>query len=79
MVRLQDEEWLLEPRSLRRRIDIDGLGWLGPCSSASHIEVVEQSERFVRIPTTMDWAPEHEWAAVFATRPSDWAWRTGRR
>ena len=38
------------------------------------IEAVERSELFVRVPTTADWAPRREWAAVFATRPADWAW-----
>jgi hypothetical protein len=38
------------------------------------IEAVSQSELFVRVPTTANWAPRHEWAAVFATRPAQWAW-----
>lgn len=38
------------------------------------LEAVERSEFFVRIPTCGDWAPRNEWAAIFATRPADWAW-----
>lgn len=38
------------------------------------LDVVIACKTFVRVPTTADWCPQHQWSAVFATRPADWMW-----
>lgn len=38
------------------------------------LDVVRACQVFVRVPTTADWVPQHQWSAVFATWPVDWMW-----